>query len=66
LSSAEIAAHREQLPRLAVDALESVLSLRRQIVSDGEQVLVRRSERERWRRERRDQQECWKESQTEA
>jgi hypothetical protein len=66
LPCAEIAAHRKELPRLAVDTLQNILGLRRQIVSDGEQVLVRRSERERWRRERRDEEECRKESQIDA
>jgi hypothetical protein len=66
LPCAEIGAHRKELPRLAVDTLQNILGLRRQIVSDCEQVLVRRSERERWRRERRDEEECRKESQIDA
>jgi hypothetical protein len=63
---AEIGADREQLPRLPIDALQSISGLRRQTMRDGEQILIRRRERERGRRQRRDQQECEKGSQTEA
>jgi hypothetical protein len=66
LASAEIGAHCEQLPPLTVDALQSVPDRRRQIVRDSEQVLVCRSEREYRRRQRRDQEECAKESQSVA
>jgi hypothetical protein len=62
-SGAEVAAYGKQLPRLTFDPLQNGFRLDRQIVRDREQILVSRSERERWCRQRREQKQCAQESQ---
>jgi hypothetical protein len=51
------------LPRLAFDPLQSGFRVGRQVVRDREQIFVRRSDRRRWRRQRREQKEYAQESQ---